>query len=363
MLLLAGILAALSYGTSRKCVLVEGKEIYKTRFVYAILTFLYIIFWIGLRDKVLDTTGYIKMFNAMPTEWNQMIVTVVKAETGNGFYFIQGVFKILISESHYVWLSFLCAVSCFCLLRTLYKYSVDFPLTAFLFIASTEFTWLLNGARQFLAVCILFAFSDWLIERRIIRYMLLVLLMSTIHSSVIFLIPVCLFVSAKKIFDKKMVIFILLTVVGTYFSESVFEIVELGLDKDYTASLEAGSGSNIIRLFVSLVPIMIVILTYKCVKEKATPFVCLAVNMSLVGSCFYFASTFTNGILIGRMPVYFEVYNLCLLPWLIKNCFTRQSRKFMWLACAGIYTIYFYYQMCIAWGGLVYVSDILQINC
>lgn len=97
-------------------------------------------------------------------------------------------------------------------------------------------------------------------------------------------------------------------------------------------------------------------------EKKANKSIKLAINMSFVGVCFYFASTFTDGILIGRMPIYFTVYNLYLLPWLIHNCFEIRSRKIVWLGCACAYGLYFYYQMEVAWGGLMYVSDILHIN-
>ena len=84
--------------------------------------------------------------------------------------------------------------------------------------------------------------------------------------------------------------------------------------------------------------------------------------MNLVGICFYFAATFTNGVLVGRMPIYFTVYGLYLLPWVIRNCFTKRSRKVVWVLCAISYFICFYYQMCIAWDGLMYVSKFLKLE-
>lgn len=362
MLLMTLVVGLLGELTTKQLVNVEGERRYTIQYIYAVFIFLYIIFFIGLRDSVLDTGAYVQSFKDMPVNWREILQFVSDSTTGKGFYFIQGIFKCFISENHYVWLVFLATVSCCCLLRILYKYSVDFPLTVYLFISNTTFTWLLNGTRQFLAVCILFAFTDWLIEGKKIRYMLLAFAMSTIHSSALFMIPICLFVSAKKILDEKMVAFAVLTVIGTRYSEKVFEMLNFVLDKDYTDALTTGTGSNIIRLFVAVIPILIVIVSYRYVNEKATPSIRLAVDMSLVGTCFYFASTFTNGILIGRMPIYFTVYNLYLLPWLIKNCFNEESRKIAKVACMVMYAAYFYYQMEIAWSGLTYISQILNLN-
>lgn len=362
MLAVTIVIAFISYGTTKKNILVDGKIVRKTKYIYALLTFFYIVFWVGLRDKVLDTGAYIKMFNSIPVDWEEMFLTISRIDSGKGFFFIQGIFKRFVSDNHYVWLSFMAIISCGCLLRILYKYSIDFPLTAYLFIADATFTWLLNGTRQFLVVTILFSFTDWLIEGKKWRYILLVLVLSTIHASAIFLVPVCVFVSSDKIFDKKMLLFLTLTIVGTGYSESIFGFIDEALETNYAESISEGAGSSIVRLFVAAIPLMIALLSRRLVEKKADKFIKLAINMSVVGVCFYFASTFTDGILIGRMPIYFTVYNLYLLPWLIHNCFEPRSRKVVWLGCVLAYGVYFYYQMEVAWGGLMYQSDILNVH-
>lgn len=340
----------------------ENKTYYTIHYGFAVAAFLYIIFFVGLRDRVLDTGAYVRSFNEAAANWSDLIQEVASESEGKGFYLLQGLFKIYISKSHYMWFLFLATISCLGLLKVLYKYSEDFPLAIYLFVADATFTWLLNGTRQFLVVCILFSFAEWLIEGKKIRYLLLVLVMTTIHSSAIFMVLVCLFVSAQKILDEKMMIFAIITVWGTKYSEKVFEMLDFVLEKDYVETLVEGVGSNIIRLLVSAVPILIVMAAYKYVKENSTPSIRLAINMSFVGTCFYFASSFTNGILVGRMPVYFTLYNLYLLPWLIKNCFNKESEKIAKILCMLLYGVYFYYQMEIAWGGLQYISEILNLS-
>lgn len=364
MLLATGIIGVLSYGTEQKKVIIAGNETTRIHKGFVIFLAIYIVFFMGFRDKVLDTGNYIISFNEMPTSIEGILAYLMMVDNGQGFYLLQGLFKICISQNHYVWLFFLASVSCYFLFRTLYKYSIDFPLSAYLFIASTTFTWLLNGTRQFLVVSILFGFIDWLIEGKKIRYILLSILLATFHISAIFMVIIVLFISSKELFSKKMVVFIILTVIGTYYSESVFDFLSTASETmDYSDSIGMDGGSSIIRLFVTVIPVVIVLFNLKNVKKKAPDSIKLAINMSLVGSCFYFAASFTNGILVGRMPIYFTVYNLYLLPWVIRNCFTRESKKIVWILCVVCYLIYFCYQMYIAWGGLMYVSEILNINC
>ncbi len=360
MLAFSIVMAVLSYNTSQWSLRI-GKKKYDTSKIFTLFLILFIVFFCGLRDVVLDTYAYKADFNAMPTNWNAMLNNVEKHSTGQGFYFLQGCFKIFISDSHYVWFLFLAGISCFCLFRIFYKYSVDLPLSGYLFITSATFVWLINGTRQFLAVCILFAFIDWLIEGEKISYCLLSLLASTIHSSAIFVIPIALLVVADEFLSKKTIFIIIVAVVGTYFSEQALSFVGGFLDKDYSETLDSGTGSSIIRFLVVCVPAVMSFVARKKVNE-APKSIILAANMSIVAACFSFASTFTNGILVGRMTIYFSIYSLYLLPWLIKNIFDSNSFRIVWWVCFALYAVYFYYQIMVAWKGLPYISDILGIG-
>lgn len=360
-LLMALIMVGLSYIIHTKIIFTRGGKKVEISIVFGIITFGYITFYFGLRDVVKDTWAYINNFNIMPTSLEGLKHELALADGDAGFILLQFIFKKFISENHYLWLIFLCAVSCICLFKGLYYYSEDMSLSIFLFISSTTFTWLINGMRQFLVVCILFGFSNLWLTGHKKKYLLIILLATTIHSSAWFIIPIFLFVSSKRIWDRRMQIFLLITIVGTYYSEKVFDFINEIYVNDYSNSLEAGDGSNFIRVLVAAVPVCIVILTRKCIEQKADEKIRFAANMSLVNLCFYFAATFTNGILVGRMPIYFTVYNLYLIPWLINNCFADRSKKLMRVLCMVFYVFYFYYQMEIAWGGLTYVSYILNI--
>ncbi len=354
------LMMVLSYNTSQASVRIGKKKVEPSK-IFTLFLILFITFFCGLRDVVLDTYAYKADFNAMPTNWDAMLENVEKHSTGQGFYFLQGCFKILISKSHYAWFIFLVAISCFCLFRVFYKYSVDLPLTGYLFVAAATFTWLINGTRQFLAVCILFAFIDWLLEGKKIRYCLLALLITTIHSSAIFIIPIALLVTSDEFLSKRTIFIIIVAVVGTFFSEQALGFVGNFLDKDYTSALESGTGSNIIRFLVVCVPAVMAIIARKKVNE-APKSIILAANMSIVAACFSLASTFTSGILVGRMTIYFSIYSLYLLPWLIKNMFDKESSRIVWWVCFALYGVYFYYQIMVAWKGLPYISDVLGIG-
>ncbi len=332
---------------------------YKTKPAIVYFTLIYIAFFVSLRDYVLDTYAYISIFNDFPTDFSEIIL-IVKGQSASLYFLVQGFFKKFISRNHYVWLASLCVISLFSLFRTYKKYTCDYALTFFLFIASTTFTWLLNGTRQFLVACVLFAFCEWMLrdKRHKLFYLLLIFILSYVHKSCIFLLPISIICSRGKLLDKWMFLFVVATIIGTMSFESLVGVTTTLMGKEYE-TLHEESGSNIIRLFVSLIPVALVTLKLSTVKKTATPLIILSINMSLVGACFYFASTFTSGILVGRMPIYFTVYNFILLPWLLKTCYRSDLLR---IGCIVCFCIYFYVQMVVTWHNLPYVSYVLGIS-
>ena len=158
------MIISLCYLTPKRIITIEGYKIRRVNETFVFIMIAYIVFFLGFRDVVLDTGAYIDSFNILPDNFQNLLLYLKGIDSGKGFYLFAGLFKILISSNHYVWLFFLASISTTSYLELLYKYSVDFPLTAYLFIATCTFTWLLNGCRQFLVVSIFFGFIDWLIR-------------------------------------------------------------------------------------------------------------------------------------------------------------------------------------------------------
>ena len=362
MFIFAVVLILFSRYATKGVIQPNGDIQYSTSRILVVLTAGYIAVFASLRDAVLDTYAYIDTFENMSTEPEMMIRQAVSS-SGRGFNLILGLFKIYISENHYLWLGFVACVSLYCLFRFYRKYSCDYAFTFFLFIASTNFTWLLNGARQFLAVCVLIGFVDWWVSgdrKHKLLYALLAIGMTAIHSSVWFVLPMVYMSARGKLLDKWMFIVLVGTVFVTMNTGNVVEFASDVMNKDYTVSMSESRGASYQRFLISLVPLCMVLPKLKKVREAATPIINFSINMSFIGACFFFVAMFSSGILAGRMPIYFTLYNYILIPWLLKKFYPNPILSF---ACVLFYSIFFYYQMCVAWHNLTYVSDILGIKC
>lgn len=358
-LILSVLLLGVAYKKTKMLGSIKEKEVYYVPYLLKWFPLFYVAFFVCLRDEVLDTYFYIGDFNNMPTNWASIDV-YTQDSNSRGFHLLMALFKMYISENHYMWLTLIGSVSLYSLFRFYSKFSCNYALTFFLFISNTTFTWLLNGARQFLVVCVLIGFVDWLLygnKKKRMLYIFLAIFMTSFHSSAWFVIPLYLICSREKMLDKWMLLVTFITIIGTLSIGNIIDMVSGVMNKEYDMS--ESTGSSFMRLFVSAVPLLLVLLKFNSIRQDATRIIVFCVNMSLVGVCFYFASTFSSGILVGRMPIYFTICNYILLPWLLKKYYKNDLYVVLCVMC---YTFYFYFQMCVAWHHLDYKSIILGLQ-
>lgn len=145
------------------------------------------------------------------------------------------------------------------------------------------------------------------------------------------------------------------------------DLVESVLGKtdyaNYTELLTGGgTGVNMIRLAIVFVPVAISFFARYVIAEIDSPIVNMSVIMSVTNFGIYVIATFTSGMAIGRLAAYFDVYNLILLPWLLKHTFTEDSSKIVTVLCVLLYLLFFFFQMVLTWN-LGYESDILHLFC
>ena len=148
------------------------------------------------------------------------------------------------------------------------------------------------------------------------------------------------------------------------FTNLLTDVVE---QTDYASSVNefknTDDGTSPIRILVESIPIIMAFIYRNKIKEKLTPIIKLSINMSLIASGLYIISNIArSGILLGRLPIYFSLYNLILLPWLLNNIFEKKEKNFVYYIMILCYFAFFYYQMQVAWGGLEYISKILNMK-
>lgn len=327
----------------------------------AIITFAYIIFWVGIRSGVADTAAYISGFNNTPTALSEIPKYWNFAENKSpGFTTFNILFKYFISEDYHIWLMTIAILTGIPIMLFLRKRSENFFYSSFLFMTSLIFYWMLNGMRQFLVAAIMLLVSDWIEQRKTIPFIIVTLLAATIHFTVLIMIPMY-FIAIAKPFGKKVIFFMLLLLLVVVFLDPFITVLENTLtDTAYAGATEQfaqDDGVNPIRFLVMAVTPTIAFLARDNIRKKGNTFINICINMSVICAGIYFVGIFTSGILVGRLPIYFEIYNIVLLPYLMKKCFTEESSKIMFILCALGFLAYYYLQM----RNSYYISDLTGI--
>ena len=333
----------------------------------AFITFAVIIFFAGARSYVADTTAYIKMFNDYPLFQNAHNVIFASNAREPGFRLFSILIKTYISDNYTVWLSIIAVISGICVMIPLYKYSCNFGVSAFLFMASCQFSWMFNGMRQFLVVAIMFACTGLILKNKPLLYILIVCVLATIHKSAFILIPMY-FIAQGEPWNKRTLIFIGCIVLAMLFTSKFTNLLTDVVEQtDYATSVNefknTDDGTNPIRILVESIPIILAFIYRDKIKDKLTPIIKLSINMSLIASGLYIISKVaSSGILLGRLPIYFSMYNLILLPWLLRNIFEKKEKDLIYYIMIVCYFSFFYYQMVVAWNGMGYVSQVLNLK-
>lgn len=320
----------------------------KVPMIFAIVTFAYFIFWIGMRTYVADTPVYINSFNSLPTDFATGWQNIDWDGKRPGFDIIALFFKCFITQDAQWWIMAIAIQSGVCVMLVIRKYSIDFFFSSFLFITLLTYTWLMNGMRQFICVSILFLCCDWIKDGKMVRFMIAVLILSTIHFTALLMIPIY-FVARLKPWSGKIGLFIVGIAIICVFAEPLFNGMDTMLSNTayagQTAQFSEDDGVSPVRVGFYMIPTILAFWKRKEVAEysKVNKMLPICVNMSLIAAALYFVGMFTSGILIGRMPVYADIYNLLLIPYLLHICFDSEQRKIVQKVYIIILLLFYFY--------------------
>lgn len=323
---------------------------------FALLLFVPIIIWAGMRGDFQDTGLYRELFSEMPSALSGMNGYLQTVDKDLGFSAFSIVLKSIIGNRAVLYFFIIALIQGVCLIYIYRKYSINYVLSVLLFVLSTDYiSWMFNGIRQFLAVAVWFACFPLLLKKKYIPLIIIILILSTIHGSALLLLPM-VFIVQGKAWNKKTLLFIVCVLLAIIFVDRFTIILDDMLVstqyEDIVSSevWQQDDGTSWIRVLVYAVPTALALIGRKQIEAADNIVVNICVNMSLLSTGIYLISMFTSGILIGRLPIYFSLFNYILLPWEIENIFTERSRKLLYPLMIGAYLVFYYYQLNYGWG-------------
>lgn len=313
-----------------------------------------IIYWAGTRGDVADTGAYRQGFLSVSSSLASIPQVIVGDGQDKGFTVLNIILKAFIGERDVIYFTIIAVLCVLCVTFAYQKYSYSFALSIFLFVISTDaYQWLFNGMRQFIPAAVLFACMGLILKKKYIPLIIIILILSTVHLSALLMIP-CIFIVQGKPWNKKTMLFMVAVVVIILFVDRFTDVLETLLANtqydDVTEQFQYDDGTNLLRVLVYSVPPVLSLIGRKQIGKIDSPIINLSINMSIISMGIYIVSMFTSGIYIGRLPIYFSLYNYILLPWEIDNIFTKRSAILLKIVMTGFYLMYCYYQMVVSWG-------------
>lgn len=351
---------ALHLFVPKKQEIIMGKREIRWHFISAfILVIPYIIAAAFRNDLYGDTTAYRRTFLEAPNSLSAIPEYLTTVTKDKGFSVLMVFLKTIIGNSDVLFFLIIAAFQMLCLALIYRKYSCNYWLSIFIFVAGTDYmSWCHNGIRQFFAITVIMLALPLLLKKKYIPVILIILLASTFHASAILMLPV-IFIVQGKAWNKKSVFCILGCILALLFVDQFTDVLDTVLSNTQYSNMVTDwqewedNGTNPIRVLVYSIPMILSVIGYKQIKAEDDPIINVMVNFSILTSGIAIISMGTSGIFLGRLISYGSVYSASiLLPWEIKHLFTQDSEKIMTIALIIGYLGFFYYQMRITWGVL-----------
>ena len=334
----------------------EPNRLSACRYKYSsFLIFLFgfaIMFVAAFREGFVDTQVYKHLYGLAGSEWENAFNDVLPIED-RGFSLMM-VFLNQISPDPQLLVMVTSVITFTAYLHVMRTYAKNLPLTLFLFFALSYLA-SINGIRQVMAGAILALALPWLRDRKAVPYLLLVLLLSTFHGSILVMIPLYFVISGRRL-NIGMWAF-LLAVVLCFLAPGMAQQVMGTLLEDsvYVGYLENESKMGIMRFLVALAPAALTIMY--CVvqrgnrdgENKSSPnymsqrMIDILINMEIVS--FGFIALGLRMVYFARISMYFSVVLPLLLPVLIDGTFEKHSAKRVRTLAIALYFAYFLYQV------------------
>lgn len=357
-LFLCPLLAYIAEQKPRQLRLADGRLVSRPAKYWAFASMFLVIFFVGLRTGIADSWAYIGSFKSMaPDALDGFLTTEVE---DRGFLLFSYIIKFVFRGDYRIWLFTIAFISGMAVLKGMLAHSVSLPISMYLFIATTMFTYMFNGLRQFIPVSILFASFSLLLRKKYLPFLLIAFLVSTFHFSAFLALPFY-FLALGKPFSIRNFLIVVSFALLAYFAGTAFPLMDrLFAETQYqgmTSQLLVYNGSNALRLVVDILPLVLCYFRRERIAKincKALNFI---INMAIFNVGFMMVSTAVGGILVGRMAVYFGIYELLLYPALLKVLYPGNEGYFLRRAVIIGFLGWFVYQATVAWN-LYYITEV-----
>ena len=328
-----------------------------------VLIVIYSLF-VGLRTSYNDTAAYIRSFlSADP-------LSIFVQDADNMSYFHNPLFYAINAKVHeytnnyHIFFMTFAVIDAILLIRFLKKYSIgNYAYTIILFWGFGLGMFGAAAMKQITAMAILTLSFDAIVDKKWLRFVLIVLFASLIHTYALLFIVLPFFTSHPWNWRTLLVIgltgVILLTFISTI--SSLLDYADAAGKSVADFEVFDGVQMNVFRVAVfGICPISLLLFSKLIFAEKTTNErnVYLLCNMSIIAFMFVLMGSVNGANMFGRLATYFVLGDICLLGWVLKQIFEERSYHILLAFSVALFFIFIVYdnRSIDAYGGYACIS-------
>jgi len=275
---------------------------------YLILALIPIFVLIAFKDGSVgsDTSNYLHMFDVISSFNNfDMVRHDETLDIEYGYKYATYLLSRVFSDAHVV-LYFLGGFVCISLYSFITKTASNYCLALYFFVTLGFFQFAMTGVRQTIAICIALYGYNFIRQRKLVRFILVVLLAMTFHKSAIVVIPTYfianLKISAKNISLLTVGMFILLSIADKLLLTAA-EVME------YNYGIEETGNGYIFLGIVILITILC--LSRKKILLQLNPANAILLNINFISMAMWCVRLISRTV--ERVSLYFMPYTYVAL--------------------------------------------------
>lgn len=320
-----------------------GKK--KPQIVYIILLTILICFG-GFRGAYNDTwtyrDAYVYLINGFPDAWNKISWDL---GANPGFIIVESFLKTYDVEVHLFLMFFFFWTTLF-YMRFIKRYYTDFALTIYFFFTMGSYLFNMAAIKQCAATAICLMAIPYAIDKKWLRFILLVGIASLFHPYALMYLIVP-FMSFRPWSFWTYLLLGGIIFGGFLFQPLLGTVVNIttAIGEEYTVETFSGEGVSILRILAVWSPVVLSFIYRKCLFVDCTREEKIFVNLTMVYAGILFVGLFGTALYFGRLSNYFSMMPVITLPWILtktKKHFPKDG-QLITLTAVICYFVFFYF--------------------
>lgn len=225
----------------------------------------------------------------------------------------------------------------FCVCKFIYRYCDDVTLGLTMYICLGLYTFMVQGLRQAIAMSICMLAVRYCIERKLLKFILMVLLASLFHQTAI-VFCIVYFLYGLNLEMRTLLHVSILCIIMAFFSTKIIDIMNSFFGMKYGIAVESGG-----FVAVAIYLIILILCGLLAGDNKKDLNYCFFFYLTLLGFSVYVVR-YIGALAAERISFYFMIGQLISLPSTLRSM-DAKSKKLLKIAIMGLSFLLFAYRL------------------